>query len=373
MADAFTDALTGGKATVDLRVRYEGVDQTTADGEALTARTRIGYMTGDLNGLTGFIEMSDTSSLSDRQNFKVPFGPDSNPISPKSVILDPSITTLNQSWLAYQLGKTTLKAGRQRIIIDNRFLGNVGWRQKEQIYSGLSINSSDIPNTVLDYAYINNTINPVGVDLPMQTHALKAQFSGLSFAKLTGYAFLIDYDAIAASDSKTLGARLTGKMPLNEDLKLAYHLEYANQEDYADSKNIGGDYTRGELTLDYKASLITLGQEKLGGNGTSSFNTPLATLHLYNGWTDTFLVTPTSGLVDNYINLSGKALGLNLAATYHEFSADINGIRYGSEYDFLASKKFSKIYTAGIKYAAYSKDNFAVDTNKLWIWAEAQF
>ncbi|BBP43754.1 hypothetical protein [Thiosulfativibrio zosterae] len=371
-ADEFTDALTGGKATVDIRVRYEGVDQKGTDNAAaFTERTRIGYMTGDFKGFSAFMEMSDTSSLGARDGYKVPLGPDAN-TGTKAIVLDPSITVLNQAWIGYKISETQLKAGEQRIIIDNRFLGNVGWRQKEQTYTGFSLKSKDIASTLIDYAYITNASNPVGVELPMKTHAFKAQYDGFSFAKLEGYAFLIDYDA--GTDSSTMGARLSGGTPITEDMKIKYHLEYASQGDYADSKNItGGEYTRAELGLAYKTGSITLGQEKLGGDGTKSFNTPLATLHLYNGWADKFLVTPATGLVDNYIDISGKAFGLKLAAIYHDFSADKGSTKYGTEYDLLVAKKFNKIYTAGIKYAAYSADKLYTDTNKVWIWGEAKF
>jgi hypothetical protein len=140
-AGSLTEALTGGKPTVDIRIRYEGVDQDTKeDAAAITARTRIGYLSGDYNGFNAFVEMSDTSALGDRKDFYVPAGPYAGGDSAKAVVLDPSLTVLNQAWIGYTLGKTNIKAGRQRITMDTRFLGNVGWRQKEQTYHGVSLN-----------------------------------------------------------------------------------------------------------------------------------------------------------------------------------------------------------------------------------------
>lgn len=375
-ANEFSDALTGGKPTVDVRVRYEGVDQDTKeDASAFTVRTRIGYLTGDYKGFNGFVEMSDTSSIGDRQDFYVPKGPDAGGDSAKAVVLDPSLTTLNQAWIGYKYGETSLKAGRMRVIMDNRFLGNVGWRQKEQIYSGANVNTKAIPNTELSYAYITNVNNPIGVDIEMDSHAAQAVFKGIPGGKLTGYGYFLDYET--GTDSQTLGARYTGKAKVSDTFNLIYHLEYATQDDYADSENIGGDYTRGELGVQIGKAKILVGQEKLGGNGSHAFQTPLGTVHLFNGWADMFIGpvggTPANGLVDNYIKASGKAFGMKLAAAYHDFSSDVANQNYGTEYDLLAAKKFNKTYTAGIKYAAYTADDYAKDTSKLWIWGEMKF
>ena len=58
---------------------------------------------------------------------------------------------------------------------------------------------------------------------------------------------------------------------------------------------------------------------------------------------------------------------------YRDFQADEGGAEYGSEIDLLAAKKFDKHYTAGIKYASYNADDFAVDTDKLWLWGQLTF
>lgn len=377
-AQTFTDALTGGKPTIDMRIRYEGVTQEgKKDATAFTERTRIGYRTDNYKGIDAFIEMSGTEALGARKDYFVPKGPDAGSDSSRAVVLDPTITTLNQAWIGYQFGKTNLKAGKQRIIFDNRFLGNVGWRQTEQVYTGATLKTKVVPNTVIDYAYITNVRNPIGVDQTMASNAIQAKFSGLPFGKLTGYGYFLDYDLSTLTDSQTLGVRFAGKTNLSDAFKLFYHIEYASQGDYADSKNIGGNYTRAELGLGISKAKILLGQEKLGGDGTSSFQTPLGTVHAFNGWADMFIGpvggTPVNGLTDNYVSVSGKALGLKMAAIYHDFSADKGDQKYGTEYDLLLAKKFSKTYTGGIKYANYVADKYAKDTTKLWVWGQMKF
>ncbi|QKI90167.1 hypothetical protein [Thiomicrorhabdus xiamenensis] len=376
-AESFTEALTGGTPSIDARLRYEGVEQDGKDDAgALTLRTRLGYLTGTYQGFNGFVEMSNTSAY-DRSDYFVPAGPEAGGDNTKAVVLDPDMTTMNQYWVGYQTDGLKIKAGKQRIIMDTRFLGNVGWRQQEQVYTGASLNATLPMKINLNYAYINNVFNPVGADIEMKSHAGKIDFAGIPFGKLSAYGYFLDYET--GADSKTMGIRFAGKTALSESMKLVYHLEYADQQEYKDSEDldIGGDYTRAELGLAMKGITVLAGQEKLGGDGTSAFQTPLGTVHLYNGWADMFIGpvggTPADGLVDNYLKVSGKAFGMKLAAAYHDFSSDVGNTDYGTEYDLLAAKKLSKNYTVGVKYASYSADEYAVDTDKLWIWGEVKF
>lgn len=377
-ASGLAEAITSGTPSINLRARYEGVTQDgKQDAAAITERLLVGYKTGSFNGFTAFVEMSDNAAIGSRKDYFVPLGPDAGGDSAKAVVLDPAITQLNQAYIQYASDGSSITAGKQRIIFDNRFLGNVGWRQTEQIYTGLSAKSKMIPSVNLDYAYISKVSNPVGVELKMNSHAIQLKSDPMSFGVITGYGYFLDYDLAAKADSQTIGARLQGKSAISDSLKLHYHVEYASQSDYADSKNIGGNYTRAEVALQTSFAKFLLGQEALGGDGSSSFQTPLGTVHLFNGWADMFIGpvggTPANGLIDNYLTVAGKAMGLKLAGTYHQFSAQKGGDQYGTEYDLLMAKKFSKTVMAGIKYASYTADTHLKDTSKLWIWGQLKF
>ena len=106
------------------------------------------------------------------------------------------------------------------------------------------------------------------------------------------------------------------------------------------------------------------------------FGTPLATLHKFNGWADIFLGTPGTGLVDTYVSFSTKVGPGKFTAVYHDFTADEDTPTVddlGSELDLAYAVKFGKGYNAGIKYADYSADDFAVDTEKFWLWVGLSF
>jgi len=374
--DNITDALIGGKATMDMRVRYEGVTQDNAldDAMALTVRTRLGYKTGDFMNISGFLEMSNVTSLTADEEYNSK----TNGNSGYSVIADPTNTILNRAYLDYTgIADTTLRYGQQRIIYDNaRFIGNVGWRQTEQTYTAFRVTNKSLSDTSLDYAYLSNRYKITTAIENITGHLLNAGYSGLGVGKLTGYAYLLEFPDAAATSSKTLGVRFNGAT--KGDIKFVYTAEYANQSEYKDGSSvIDAPYYRLIGGIGMSGITASVGYEVLGSNnGNYGFATPLATLHGQNGWADQFLGTPDVGLVDTTLKVAGKLAGVKLVGVYHDYSSDEGSIDYGSELDLLAARKFGKNYSVGLKFASYKAGDAVtgkVDTDKLWIWGGLKF
>ena len=65
--DSFMDALTGGKPSLDVRYRYESVDQNNAlkNADASTLRLRFGYETGEYKGFGVMLEGEHLSAIGD--------------------------------------------------------------------------------------------------------------------------------------------------------------------------------------------------------------------------------------------------------------------------------------------------------------------
>ena len=372
-ADTMTKALTGGKANADIRVRYETVEQNNAleDATAVTARTRLGYTTGEYKDFSAFVEMESVSALGDED-----YNSKTNGKATYSVIADPTGAEMNQINLSYTgISDTQLKWGRQRLILDNaRFVGNVGWRQNEQTLDAFAVINNSLPDTQATYAYVYNVNTITGADTNVEAHVLNVAYSGLSAGKLTGYGYFLDFIDAPTASQQTLGLRFTGKKTLNDSAKLLYTAEYASQSDFKDgASSIDSNYLLGELGASVSGITTKVSYEVLGGDGSYGFSTPLATKHAFNGWSDQFLTTPADGLTDLYITVSGKMAGTKLMAVYHDFSSDNGSIDYGTELGLLAAKKFSKNYSAVLKYASYSADTWKVDTDKLWLHGQLKF
>lgn len=376
-ADAFTDALKNGKSNLDVRARYEMVDNADAtnkdEATALTVRTRLGYTTGEYQGVTANIEFEHVTALIDEYatgNAAVPGD------TKYDTVADAEVTEVNQMKLMYKgIPGTAAILGRQRVILDNaRFVGNVGWRQDEQTFDALVLQNTSIENVTLTYGYVSqvNRINALS-ELDVATHLLNANVKNLGPGALTGYAYLIDLDDAPAASNKTLGLRYAGSVDVGT--KLGFAVEFAQQSEYKDGGDLDADYMLVEVGADAGPVNVMVGYEVLGADTTNgkAFSTPLATLHAFNGWADKFLATPANGLVDTYIKVGGKAAGVNLVAVYHDFSSDEGSMDYGTEIDLMATKKFGDNYLAGFKYASYSADDFSVDTDKVVLWGEVKF
>jgi hypothetical protein len=375
-AASLTEAITGGKASLDLRYRTENVEQDNIleEATASTIRTALGYTTGGYHGFSGYIEFEDVSVLGDDD-----YNSTVNGKTTFSVIPDPDVTELNEVYLGYKGESSILKSGRQSMILDNaRFIGNVGWRQNEQTFDmPVSYVNTGIENLKLTYGYMTAVQRIFGDDSPvgefnMSNHILNAGYAFDPF-KITAYAYLLEFDNPIQDllSQQTVGASFSGTSG-----NFSYYLEYATQSDYADGAGIiDADYNAVELGYKFGGLALKVGQETLGGDGTYGFSTPLATLHAFNGWADLFLVTPLAGLVDVYVDAGGTVGGLGLKAIYHDFSSDTGGSDFGTEIDFLLSKKFSPVYSGGIKFAFFSSDSapIYVDTDKIWLFFQANF
>ncbi len=388
--DVLRYAISGGTPNLDARLRYEQVDQgppsllTTAD--AVTFRMRLGYTTGKWNATDVSAEFENTSSL-----FGESYNSTANGKLGYSVVADPVGGELNQFWIRNaSLPDTVLKLGRQRLIFDNaRFIGNVGWRSNEMTYDSVLATNTSLPKTQIDYAYLKNSRTFLLTDFPMRGHVFHVTNTALPWLSLAGYAYLIDFvDGVATrQDTQTVGLRATGAAPITSNIKAIYTAEYARQNKYGSAPSfVGASYYLGEAGVVFAEAVgikdltAKLGYEVLGGNGTYGFQTPLATLHAFQGWADIFLNTPSTGIREYNATVSGTVEKVALFTRWHHFSADIGGAHYGNELDVQATRPIIDNFIAGVKYAYYTSSTPVPaptaansDTRKFWAWLEYKF
>ena len=367
-------AITEGKASIDIRYRFENVEQNQLSKSAngSTIRTRLGYKTKKYNGFSLFLELDDVRKIGTADYTTPGAGPLATEIGPKSigdsVIADPLDTSLNRFNLSYSFADNIAIIGRQRIIRGNsRFVGNVGWRQHEQTYDAVSFESKSIKDWTLFAAYIDQRNTITFIDIDQETVLLDAQYAGFKDATLSAYYYDIKVDNDIA-EFENFGLRYAGNYQ-----GFSYSLEYAKQRR---DNGARPDYLAAEAAYKFSSAALGIGFEKLGSDANTGFGTPLATSHKFNGWADQFLATPAEGLQDIYFNASTKLNKINLKLIYHSFDADTGNADFGDEVDLLASRKFADKYTLGAKYADYSAGDAATgktDTQKFWLWAGLKF
>ena len=387
-------ALAQTKPLVDIRLRYEEVEQTgiAANAHAETLRARLGAETG---------KFLDTSLLAEGEamiRLDRDYRPDNAvPAYAKyPIVADPENYVLNRLSLTNtSLPRTAITIGRQRITLDDqRFVGNVGWRQNEMTFDAVRVINKSVKNLTFDLTFLDKVHRVYGVDSPQGVYKGDSYLANVAYqfpvGKLTAFAYLLDFDAIAGlagaldprrGSTSTYGGRFAGVWPVGV-VKLGYVASYASQKARGDNPlRFSDNYFLGELSASLAGVKLAAGDEILQGNGTAGFATPLATLHSFQGWADKFLTTPPNGIKDRYGSLGwtgAHVLGLDsLAATavYHSFAAERISVDYGSEWDFVVSGKW-RHYVALIKYANYTAADttpFSIARNTSKFWAQLEY
>ncbi len=363
--------------TLDLRYRYENVDDDAfaRNANAHTLRARLGYRWVASPRWSVFAEGEYVEGV-----FDANYNSTTNGNTAFPVVADPDATELNQAYLSFADAGFKATAGRQRLIFDNhRFIGNVGWRQNEQTFDALDL--SYTPGSTgpsLRYAYLDRVHRIFGDDSAQGEWNLDAHTfnlsQGLPLGSVTAYAYLIDNQDVATGSLATYGLRWTGNQALSPDLKLGWTLEAAKQKDYSRNPNqVSADYRFVEPTVSLGQFTAKAGYERLDGNGAVAFQTPLATLHAFNGWADRFLSTPGDGLEDVYVGVGGKHGQWNWQALWHDFSADRGSADYGTEFDAQVGYAFTPVINGLVKLADYRSDGFSSDETKLWLSLEYRY
>lgn len=366
-----------GDWIVDARLRYEFVDQAgfADEAEALTLRTRLGYETPAWNGFKALVEAENVTALTDRYN-STTNGQVSYP-----TVLDPEATELNRAQIAWTGAKADVVVGRQRIVLGNaRFVGNVGFRQNEQTFDAARVTFKVNPTTSLTWVYIDRVHRILGDDSPQgewdsNSHVIQLE-TRTPAGQLTAYGYLLDIETVPLQSSATWGARLSGSRPLAAGPSLTWDIEYARQGDYGSNPvNFDLDYVALAAGLKKDSRYITVGLERLDGDGVRGFGTPLATLHAFQGWADVFLTTPARGVKD--LNLRAGATvpvgarKLRLAAAVHDFTDADGGLDYGGEIDASATLPLTPKLSFEMKAARFDGDTPAfADRTKVWVTLE---
>jgi hypothetical protein len=382
-ADGLDSLVTGGKVGLELRYRMEAVEQDGLPRDALanTARLRLDLESGPIGDFAAFVEFDHLEALGTER-----FNSTRNGRTDYPVVADPEGTDLNQLYLRYDgLADTVVKLGRQRLVLDNqRFIGNVGWRQNEQTFDAFSVQSKALTATTLTYAYIDNVRRVFGpenglppAELDSRSHVLHAAWAASPFGALSVYHYRLDFRNAPALSSAASGLRVDGSAAAGRG-RVTWKAEYARQSDVGDNPAaVSADYWLLEAGYQAKVLGAAVGYEVLGGEAAAgpnrAFQTPLATLHAFQGWADKFLTTPPAGIEDRYVALRAQIGRLKAELLWHDFSAEATAADYGRELDLSLAWPLGPRYQLLAKYADYAADELFTGTRKAWLQFTAGF
>jgi len=369
----------------DLRYRLELVDQDGIDEQAAasTFRIRAGVKTSEWQGLSAVVEGEAIVPLG-----AVNYNDTVNGKSAYPIVADPSDALLNQAFVRWKpVAQVEAVAGRQAVNLDSqRWIGSVGWRQNDQTLDAARVTLRPVKGATVDYFHawrVNRVFgpdSPQGIWRDTAINAVRGAYAIKNIGTLSAYGYWLDISPQPASSSKTLGVRIAGELSTGKGFALLYAAEYARQQNFAGNpRDFALDYLLLEPGLKAGGLTFKAGYERLEGNGTVALQTPLATLHAFNGWADKFLTTPANGLRDVYVDVSyklagkGPLRGLMLRGAWHDYRSTVDSLRYGQEWNALASYPIDKTFTVSAKVARYEAKTFATDTTKAWFMVEAKF
>jgi hypothetical protein len=383
-ASDFAGMVGEGTAKVDLRYRFEGVDQDgkPEDAEAHTLRSRLTLASASYKGFSFLGEFDDVTHLGDDD-----FNSTDNGNSDYPIVADPEGTAINQAWLKYAWNDLSGTYGRQRVLHGSqRFIGGVAWRQNEQTYDGLRARWRGGPGLSVDYSYVykvnrifgpDDTLAQPG-DFSTDDHFLRIDWSMAENHTLSAFTYLLDideeegYDIDKSADNSTdtYGLEYAGVIG-----PVSVKAAYATQENAGDSTlDYEADYYFAEAGITLWGVKATAAYEVLGADDGVGFRTPYATLHKFQGWADMFLATPADGIEDAYLGLAGEIGPVKLGAFYHDFQAEDSSADFGSEIDLVAPWPVNDWLTTQLKFASFDTDDEAryADTDKLWVTVQVK-
>ncbi|WP_165322098.1 alginate export family protein [Rhizorhabdus phycosphaerae] len=393
------------KPIVDLRFRYEGVDQKGFDkpADATTLRGRLG-VEATQGPLSLLVEGEATLAL-DESYFS-----GLNRKTDRPLVPDPENVELNRAQIQYRSEVFTFTGGRQRVILDDqRFIGTAAWRQNEQTYDAARVEWHPTPKLKVDLTYAWALRTVWGVDGGARGFVTRPQaidgnniFAQVSAATrlgaLSGFFYRIEENEpsqiLRRNSSDSYGASLVGSRPLGAGWKGGYSLRFAHQQDNGvNPLDYAADYFLVEGGLEKGAWKLGLGLEQLGGDrsvvtkagGTPfaagfAFQTPFGLLHKFQGWADKFVATPPLGVADHYASVGygwqhvGPFDTVAAIAIAHHFRSAEGDVRYGDEVDLRLTATMGR-YAFLVKYADYRRHrqpSFPGDATvkKLWVSGE---
>jgi hypothetical protein len=369
-AESFDEFVKGSSVDLNFRFRVESADVKGGADAALasTLKSRATLKSGDLAGFSVLVEGDNVYQLTDDFYDK----DNGNAATDYDLVLDQETTQFNQAYIQYSGFDSTIKAGNQRIVLDNqRHVGGVAFRQDEATFDAVSITNKSIDGATVFAAIANNRNDITNKNTEEEIALLNVKYA-LS-KDITASAFyysIADTGGTAGLDFDTFGVRSKGAVN-----GISFEAELATQNK---TTAAGGDFSTLYYHINAGTKLgsvkTTLGYEAFGSDdGQAAFATPLGTNHKFFGWSDAYLGgAGNNGIQDLYASAVTKVAGVKLVGQLHKFDAVEGSADLGTELGFVAAKKFGS-YGASLKVAQLTGSDVKDDVTKIWLTGTAKF
>ncbi len=338
-AETWGQALREGDVIVDLRARYESVEQGgfASDADALTNRLRA-VSRPRRSKARRFSPRVSSSTISWRTTTARRTASRSIPSSrtPPTFAVINRLALINKS-----LERTTLTFGRQRIVHDDqRFVGNVGWRQNEQTFDGLRAQWAN-PKIKTDLTYAAQVNRVFGPESPQGKWEGDVVLANFGYTLPVGHADVVRL--LPRHRQSRFGVEQYGRLE-------ARGLEAARQTDrhvcarYSATSRGRREPRRRRRRLRARRRRAQVREVRRGAGARA------ARRRWRRGVLDAardaarvsrlgrkFLATPAAGIEDAYVRFTyplgkrGRFTNVAATAVFHDYEADFGSAHFGEE------------------------------------------
>ena len=374
------------RVVADARLRYESAEQDdrAETSNALTQMLRLTVEKDLTPRITTLFEGEAVFAILND------FSDGGEVSSSRPVIADPNILGLNRAQVKIEVSETSfLTLGRQSLSVDDeRFIGSASFRQNDQTFEGVDFSILTENGSSLEAGYFYAVNRVLGPDNPAGRFEGNSYFLNGNFQISIGRVGLFHYaldlglerdDALGnVLSSQTSGLRYDGRWHRGS-YGMDVQASWARQSNFADnSLDYEADYWMGSGRVFFGPLRVMARLETFEAGETQSFQTPLASLHKFQGLADIFLTTPPEGLRDVQIKAdwllgdigSFQNIGLSVAA--HDFDAWRDDLEFGTEID-LSIKAALDQYKLSATLADYKAKSFGADTRRVFLSLAMRF
>ncbi|MBS3896718.1 alginate export family protein [Silanimonas sp.] len=359
------------------RYRHEAVSDAgfARDAQADTLRLRASWTQAFGPRWSAQLEAEGVVELGDR------FNSGANGRTQFPSVPDARALEINQAWVEHRGTTASVRVGRQMLVLDNgRFIGNGAWRQNTQSFDALQLRWHPAPGVEVQAIHLDRVHRSAGdrARNPLaRERELRAPLARIAWTlpngSLVGYGYWIEDEDVPQASTRSLGLRWDGHWPLAGGWRAGLALERAQQTAWADARGGSTAYAAIEPRLERGPLVLRAGWQTLGAGRDRAFQTPLGSLHGFQGWADQFTVTPLGGLEDRWLSLQTDNSLLGWPARWelrvHDFQSEA-GLDYGSEWNAALTLTPAPGWSTMLKYADYRAEGFSRDVRKLWLQLE---
>lgn len=363
------------------RIRYALAESEPDNGRSASALFRVGLASEWSDVLSSMIEVDHVAT-----GWQSDYN-DGRRNHAKPTIPDVAGTEINQLHVSLSDGLNTLALGRQRLALDDgRFIsGNRFW-QNEQTFDSVRYQRELYSATQFQYAYLGKAHRIFGRDGERitrqdpiygltegrqrgehhhQTHLLHLRSRDWDYQDASLFYYHIENQDVAHDSNRTLGfryqfeKRMYGVKPrltvsaATQTQPTPRQPDTTSQHPSWPSSSARYGYYLMELQVGVPSAAFSARYERLGSRHNRAFITPLAALHDFQGWADTFNSVPNTGFVDRSLRVMWRHSPIKVDARYHWFASDVTAINLGQELDVDIIVKINRHHKFLVRYARY--------------------